>query len=625
MITSITLTVGLIEGLRHQGLLQALELSVYDRFMQYRPARDHYEPPFLLVGINEADIARFGHPLSDTQLAHLLNVLLSQGPSVIGIDIFRDKPLQRRQQLISVIKNNPRVVMIDKVLGTPVSAPDFFQDRSQIGFADLKQDIGGPIRRGLLILWDDQDQHYLSFSLQLALKYLESYGITLTPDPENSEFIRLGKSSLPRFQSDNGGYRLADDGGYQFMMDYGAGPEPFPLLSLSRLISGEFDPKDIQGKIVIVGATAASVQDQHESPFSSGGRKPMYGIEIHAHAVDQLIRSGLNGETPISTIDSFWETIYILFASFIGGALGTLGLSPALFLLAALASILLPSFMGYTLFVQGLWVPVVAIAMAWIGSFATVVAWGSMLEHKERKLIMQLFGKFVSRKVAKELWNQRNEFMDQGRPRPQTVCATVLMTDLNSYTTASEAISPTDLMDWINSYMHVMTEIVEEHHGIVEDYAGDGLKANFGVPIPKDSVSEIDEDAKNAVDCALKMGEAFATMHTPRYQHKMPSQHLRIGICSGSVTAGSIGSKQRMAYTTVGDTVNTAARLESFDKAGNKKNLDGFFRILVCDSTWRRIENWGYQAKCLGKQQLVGKHRSVTVYWVYGRNAVENT
>ena len=287
-------------------------------------------------------------------------------------------------------------------------------------------------------------------------------------------------------------------------------------------------------------------------------------------------------------------------------------------MLAGLISVELPFIVGYTMFILGKWLPVVSMLLAGLIAFILSAAWVSMIARQERQQIMQLFGKFVSESVAANLWAHRDEFIENGRLRPQKLIATIMMTDLRGYTTVSEAMQPLDVLEWINSYMGVMTGIIEAHQGIVEDYAGDGIKSSFGVPIPRTHEQQIDEDSRHAVECALQMGQAFSYLHNQWQDEKAHSNYLRIGISQGQVIAGSIGNQHRMSYTTVGDVVNTAARLECFQKEGMDVCEGRPFRILIDEATYLRVGEY-YQTDCLGEQYFRGKQKSVKVYRVIGR------
>ena len=126
-------------------------------------------------------------------------------------------------------------------------------------------------------------------------------------------------------------------------------------------------------------------------------------------------------------------------------------------------------------------------------------------EKGQRAVLMQLFSKHVSPQVAEALWEQREQFLEGGRPRSQSLIVTSMFTDLQGFSTISEKQDPEVLMKWLNTYMDMVTTTVMEHGGVVDDYFGDGVKINFGVPVPRTTEAEIGRDAINAVTCALAM------------------------------------------------------------------------------------------------------------------------
>lgn len=179
---------------------------------------------------------------------------------------------------------------------------------------------------------------------------------------------------------------------------------------------------------------------------------------------------------------------------------------------------------------------------------------------------MQLFSRHVSREVADKIWQERDHLFEGGRPRPQELVATVLFMDFKGYTAASETMSPPALMDWINSYLDTMTKVIMGHGGVIDDYAGDAIKADFGVPLRRESDEEVARDAVNAVTCALAMEQAMLRLNDEHARKGLPTVGMRVGIHTGPLVAGCLGSAQRMKYTTIGDTVNTAAHLENFGR-----------------------------------------------------------
>src|SRR5262249_44095837 len=209
-------------------------------------------------------------------------------------------------------------------------------------------------------------------------------------------------------------------------------------------------------------------------------------------------------------------------------------------------------------------------------------------EKGQRTVLMQLFSKHVSPQVAEVLWEQREQFLEGGRPRSQSLTITAMFTDLQGFSTMSEKQDPEVLMKWLNTYMDMVTTTVMEHGGVVDDFFGDGVKINFGVPVPRTTEDGIAQDAVNAVTCALAMEAKMIALNATMAAQGYEPLRMRIGIYTGPVVAGSLGSADRMKYTTLGDTVNTAARLESFNKELNLPQLEfRACRILIGDSTRR--------------------------------------
>lgn len=281
----------------------------------------------------------------------------------------------------------------------------------------------------------------------------------------------------------------------------------------------------------------------------------------------------------------------------------------------------------YSAFISGWWIPVVPPAIAWLGSDAVVTAYNSYRERKDRAVLMQLFSRHVSPDVAKAIWQDREQFMDGNRPRSQKIIATVLFTDLKGFTSISEKMEPQTLMDWLNEYMEAMAQIVIEHGGVINKYIGDAIMAIFGVPVARESESEISRDAVNAVTCALDMGEKLRTLNRIWIEKRLPSAKMRVGIYTGELIAGSLGSAQRMEYTVIGDTVNIASRLESFDKDSTMVGPEGetmLCRIIIGEDTKKHLgEN--FITRKVGEAALKGKDEKITVYLVTGSAERDST
>jgi class 3 adenylate cyclase len=246
-------------------------------------------------------------------------------------------------------------------------------------------------------------------------------------------------------------------------------------------------------------------------------------------------------------------------------------------------------------------------------------------EKGQRNMLMQMFSKHVSSEVAESLWEQRDQFLEGGRPRTQKLTVTVMFTDLQGFTSVSEKMDPQVLMDWLNTYMESITMTVMKHGGVVDNYIGDGVMINFGFPVPSVTEAEINQDAVHAVNCALNLEEEMVRLNALMQEQALPTLKLRVGLYTGPVIAGTLGSAERLKYTTLGDTVNTASRLESFGKNLTDSNLSSSpCCILIGESTLRRLGNL-FVTSHVGEISLKGKQEKINAYQVLGKTASVST
>jgi len=480
-------------------------------------------------------------------------------------------------------------------------------------------DPDGVVRRALLYLWDG-DAPLLSISMQLASRYLAQEGLYAAENPDDPDSMLLGAVPLPPLRASHGPYVRSDDAGYQFLLDYRYGARAFRSLSLAQLLDGTFDAAAVRDRIVMVGTAAQSVKDSFLTPVDDGSSgETTFGVEVHAHAVDQLVRFARGVGGPLEVLGQPFIYASIAVFALIGAGIGLFGRSLLLqvAVLSLVSAIVVSA--GQWLFADGYWVPVVPpLLVLWIGA-ATAVAILSALERAERRQIAGLFSRFQGHAVADEIWRRRAEFMGkEDRPVARTVTLTALMSDLEGYTSASEEMEPETLMSWINEYMSAMAELVEEFGGVVDDYAGDGVMANFGFPVPSETEAEINADAAQAVRCAVAMGARLRELNVSWQARGLRPGRCRVGICTGRAVVGCVGAHDSLKFTSVGDTVNTAARLESFDKQQFiDEGPEVVSRVLVSEETWRRAKDW-FEIEDLGAHSLKGKHAPVKIYRILG-------
>jgi len=247
-----------------------------------------------------------------------------------------------------------------------------------------------------------------------------------------------------------------------------------------------------------------------------------------------------------------------------------------------------------------------------LAAAALVMGYMRYQERKDRETLMRLFSQHVSPAIAESMWAHREEFMDGNRPRPQKLTATVLFTDFRNFSTVSENLQPTEVMEWINDYMQSLARHIESHSGFINKYMGDAIMAVFGFPASLTADANIQQDAANAVRCALNMGTELSRLYDNWKKLGRSPVQMRVGIFSGPAVAGCIGSSDRLEFTVMGDTVNTAARLESFDKDYAASDA---CRILIGHSTFELV-NGKFATEFVQTIELKGKARKTSIYRV---------
>jgi adenylate cyclase len=612
----------IIFSIRSLGILQSMELTAYDMLMRWRPMQAA-DPRIVIIGETEQDIQRWGHPLSDRVMATALEKLIAKKPRVIGVDKYRDIPVPPGSvDLDKVLQNNQNIIWI-LLFGTQgknaIDPPAILKNSQQTGFNDVIDDSDGIVRRGLLFL-DDGHKYATSFPLMLALRYLEPEGITLTGDEYQPDFVRLGRTTIPPLEKNDGAYINVDASGYQFLLSYPGMPARLKTFSLTDLLEERIPAEAVRDKIILFGSMAESLGDIVYTPFTRGqtDKQRLYFIEQHGYVTSQLVKFALGGKAAIRTISNHHETLWIWLWCISGGVAGLWLRAFWRFTLTNLIGLSLLSVICYVGSVYLWWIPLAPAAIGWFMATAMSTAFLSNREKQERQLLMQLFSRHVSSEVAEKIWHERDQFMHGGSLQPQRLTATVLFTDIKGFTSVSENMDPHALMHWLNTYMQTMADVVIRHQGNINKYIGDAIMAIFGVPVARKTEKDIKSDAKNAIDCALDMAEQLDEMNSNWQQQGLPTIGMRVGIYTGPLVAGSLGSKDRLEYTVIGDTVNTASRLESYDKGTDPSDDAHHCRILIGDNTLKYVEEF-YETLEVGSVKLKGKEDNVVIFRVIKR------
>jgi adenylate cyclase len=660
---------GLVITVRNLGGLQDLELSAYDRFVQFRPVAlgrvsklvpglqppPSPDPRILVIGITEKDTQDLGgkSQLSDQVYAQLISTLLRYQPRAIGLDIYRDKPVEPgHKAFVSLLKNSDRIIGITR-LGddrNPTIAPPPGLKPEQIGFNDVLVDPGGTIRRSLLFLPSDTPGESLfSFSLRLALRYLQDQGIEAKNNAQNPEYLQLNQAVFLPLKANDGSYINADVRGYQILLNYRVDNqriqqrrwwEHWEWVSLGEILAVDpaspatspVEPKSaapksvlalnpkwqklIQNRIVLIGNVAESGKDFFYTPFSSQSQdeQRMPGVVIHAQMVSQFLDAA-TGERPLFWFWSETEEILWIFGWALTGGLAVwLIRNPLLLTLSGLLGLGMLFVLCDWAFLHSGWIPFVPPLLATVTTAASVLTYTAQQAYRQQQMVMRLLGQSTSPEIAETLWQQRDQLLENGKLAGQNLMATLLFTDLRNFTTISEQYDdPKPLLEWLNEYLEEMTQVVQTHHGVINKFTGDGVMAVFGVPLLRNSPKEIAEDAERAVACALAMGDRLQNLNQAWQQRGLQPVEMRAGIFTGPIVAGSLGGKNRLEYGVIGDSVNTASRLESLDKHRQPTAC----RVLIAEQTLMHLQD-KFEVESWGKLELKGKDNRIEIYRVVG-------
>jgi adenylate cyclase len=559
----------LIILVRWGGLLQSWEWAVFDQYLRLRPAETRDER-IAIVGIDDLDLQKIGQvPIPDGVYADLLLKLKAMEPRAIGLDIYRDLPVEPgHQKLVEVFQSTPNLVAIEKVVGDSprdlVAGPSALQGNPfQLGSNDLIVDADNKVRRSFVYVQPDPQTTYYSFGLLLAAHYLDDEGIDPSQDPETGIW-QFGDTELPRFEANDGGYVRADVEGYQTSINYRGGSRHFETVPMRDIVENKVPPDWARDRVILIGYISESSNDLFFVPYSSGLLtlpERMAGIEVHANLVSQILSSVLDDRPLFKSWPEYSEWLWIFFWSGVG-AFFTWGWRytdseknfawQKVSALAIAAICLLGS--TYVAMLQGWWLPVVPAGLALGGSAIAVTAYIARSAAQIRKT----FGRYLTSEVVSNLL-ESPEGLKMGGERRKI---TILTSDLRGFTALSERLSPEEVIKILNFYLSYMADVITSYQGTIDEFMGDGILVLFGAPTARP------DDAERAIACAVAMELAMDQVNRQIKEWGLSDLEMGIGINTGEVVVGNIGSEKRTKYGVVGSQVNLTYRIESYTTGG---------------------------------------------------------
>ena len=553
------------------------ELGSVDRRFSVRP-----QPPqpkdIAVVAIDDKtfDDLELRWPFPRGRHAEVIDRLRRDGANVIVVDIqftepsgFEPSDIENDNALYRAVQRAPRIVLATTEVSTD---PETFGETRVLGGGDalkasgasvgnalFPNDRGGTIRRM-------RHSHQRLVTLPVAASQLVS-GRRVPVDA-------LGDSTA--------------------WIDFRGPPRSILTRSYSDVMEGRFAPGTFRDRVVVVGPDAASLQDVHPTSTTADGL--MSGAEIQANAIWTALH-----DFPLQATPRWVGAIVVL--------LMALAAPLAFFMLGARVAggLLLVLGAGYLvaaqlLFNGGTIVPVVAplaaLLLGLIVAFGVLIATGAF----ERERVRDLFSRFVPESVVREVLSKIDDDLRLGGVRRE---ATVLFSDLRGFTRFADSRTPDEVIEALNRYLTEMSDAILDNGGTLVAYMGDGIMAVFGAPI------EQPDHADRALAAARRMtGPALDSFNAWMHESGVgPDFRMGVGLNSGDVMSGNVGSRRRLEYTAIGDTTNTAARLESMTK-------DTPYAIFVGDSTRTMLSDPPSDLVHVDNMQIRGKQERLSVWGI---------
>lgn len=459
--------------------------------------------------------------------------------------------------------------------------PVFPVKENQVGLINNIPDKDGVVRQAILGIPDQEGKMIPAVDVLLANLLL----------PEEQQ-IRWDGSRWLR-----GNLPLAANAWSQVHFAYASTPgvQRFEVLPIAPVIQGELDPAYFEDAIVLIGPYALGISDDlFTTPGSQNVR--MYGVEIHANIIQSLWDGELYRQATTGTGIGILFLLTVLAYFF----MERLRAKWSVLVLAGLAVlyVMLHSIVFDTLnIVLPFFYPLLALFFTYI----TAVVLQYLRERKERGRITSIFGRYVSKGLVKEILENKEEIQLGGVRRD----VTLVFVDIRGFTPLSEKMEPEDVILILNEYLDLCTRAVFAYEGTLDKFIGDGVMSIFGAPM------EQPDHPARAIRAALQMKKESAQLADSLVEKYGRSVSFGIGINSGPAVVGNIGSKERLDYTAIGDTVNLAARLESNAKPG---------QILISQNTYERVQEL-FAVIPLDPIKVKGREQLVQVYQVEGESA----
>jgi len=635
-----------IKGVYHWNFVDELENYAYDVRMLLSLKKDQ-DPRIVIVDIDEKSLAEEGRwPWRRNRMAHLLDELFDYyHVSVVGFDVvfaepdessglkilenlakgeFAEIPLYKERlegikqvldfdQIFADSMRNRKVVLgyyfneytdravkiINGILPNPILSKNELSGfrittKNAIGYGanlELLQahaasaghfnptiDADGVVRR-VPLLYQFEGEYYEALSISIVRQLLETekidlvFGDSITGNYAEVEWLKMGR------------YKLPVDEFIQAMVPYRGKQNSFPYVSATDVLRGRVDLSILDNSIVLVGTTAPGLFDLRSTPVQS--KYP--GVEIHANLISGIL------DQRLKEIPAYVQGVEFITLLFIGLTITLLMplLSPLY--AAVITSMLLLVTVSFNYYVWehiNMVLPIALTVTSILVMFLLNMSYGFFIERRRKTELGGLFGQYIPSELVEEMSNDPTTYSLTAEDREMTV----LFSDVRGFTTLSEGLNPKELSALMNEFLTPITQIIHENRGTIDKYMGDAVMAFWGAPI-KDP-----DHALHALQAGLAMIERMYALRDEFLERGWPEIKVGVGINSGLMNVGNMGSEFRMAYTVLGDAVNLGSRLEGLTKQyGIDLMVGEDTKNIIQDYVFRKLDN----VKVKGKAEPV--------------------
>jgi adenylate cyclase len=425
--------------------------------------------------------------------------------------------------------------------------PEFQKSAAGGGHFNPLVDLDGTSRRVPLLV-EHKGQYYESLSLAMVRNLLGNPAIT-PGYPGNSPASYAAMEWLDLKATGGGVMRIPVDENAATLIPYRGYQGSFPYFSITDVLNDRIPQEKLAGRVVVVGTTAPGLMDLRATPV--GAAYP--GVEIHANLIAGMLDGSIKHKPPYILGA---DVLLVLIAGAVMAFLLPM-LSPFRATVVGVIVLLLLLSVNFSFWhVSHVVLPLANGMIAIVLLYAMNMSWGYFVESRTKRQLTGLFGQYVPPELVEEMSRDPENYSMAGRKAELTV----LFSDIRGFTTISEGLEPNELATLMNQYLGAMTLVVRKHRGTLDKYIGDAIMAFWGAPV------DDPEHAKNAVRTGLEMHVALHELNKDLVARGWPELKIGVGVNTGPMTVGDMGSPVRQSYTVMGDAVNLGSRLEGITK-----------------------------------------------------------